>query len=305
MDTGRSSSPPSLEVIERHLQLCCGNQFYSAQGGNEFSEDREKSDAGSPTVAYQARVSSSAMLQASSITSPTRSPPIPVRTSGYPTMHPPPQQQHQMPSHYPAPRPYSNNYPSYATAVQPIPPPPSAYYATHMHGFPPPSSGHGPPPMMQGSPHPHHYSNPNHPPSSLPYPTAAGMDYYNKVPAYGASRHSQQSYEEPLPENSLVLREDKAILTEYFFYLMNQFKPCIFLESDRNAKGRKRDNIPVGFAGIQCRHCGLNEGNDGLSSSSGRKFFWSSVDRLANSFTEIPCHLLKCRRVSFKEHSIY
>merc|ERR1712151_867664 len=28
---------------------------------------------------------------------------------------------------------------------------------------------------------------------------------------------------------------------------------------------------------------------------SSRKFFWSNVDRLANSFAEIPGHLLKCK----------
>lgn len=69
---------------------------------------------------------------------------------------------------------------------------------------------------------------------------------------------------------------------------MLQFKPCKFTETDRSAKGRKRDNIPNGFAGIQCRHC--------AGRTDGRKFFWSNVDRLANSFTEIPVHLMKCRK---------
>ena len=92
----------------------------------------------------------------------------------------------------------------------------------------------------------------------------------------------------PTPVDSLVFHEDKIILTDYFYYLMMQFRPCKFMESDRMAKGRKRDNIPVGFAGVQCRHC--------VGRMDGRKFFWSNVDRLANSFTEIPGHLLKCRK---------
>lgn len=103
------------------------------------------------------------------------------------------------------------------------------------------------------------------------------------------------SYDQ-IPDNSieapLVLQEDKLLITDYFYYVNKQLKLCRFTEDDRKTRGGKRDTIAVGFAGLECRHCAeacLKR------SSSSRKFFWSNVDRLANSFSEIPGHILKCR----------
>jgi len=86
--------------------------------------------------------------------------------------------------------------------------------------------------------------------------------------------------------NSPLLPEDKKLITDYFFYLMRQLQICFFAEDDR--KARKRENVTLGFAGLQCRHC--------AGKASARKFFWSNVDRLANSFAEIPSHIMKCRK---------
>jgi len=86
----------------------------------------------------------------------------------------------------------------------------------------------------------------------------------------------------------LVLEEDKLLLTDYFFYLMKQLKLCRFGESDRKTRGGKREKIKIGYGGLQCVHC--------ADVPNSRKFFWSNVDRLANSFAEIPGHILKCRR---------
>lgn len=88
-------------------------------------------------------------------------------------------------------------------------------------------------------------------------------------------------------EYALIQEEDRLLLTDYFFYLMQQLQVCYFAESDRKTRGGKRDNIAVGFGGLQCRHCSKK--------SDARKFFWSDVDRLANSFAEIPNHVLRCR----------
>lgn len=85
----------------------------------------------------------------------------------------------------------------------------------------------------------------------------------------------------------LVLEEDRMLLTDYFFYLMKQLRVCRFAEADRKTRGGKRENIAVGYGGLQCIHCS--------EQSNARKFFWSNVDRLANSFAEIPAHVLKCR----------
>lgn len=87
--------------------------------------------------------------------------------------------------------------------------------------------------------------------------------------------------------DQLVLEEDKMLLTDYFYYLMKQLKVCRFSETDRKTRGGKRENIAVGYGGLQCIHC--------AETPNARKFFWSNVDRLANSFAEIPFHVLKCR----------
>lgn len=86
----------------------------------------------------------------------------------------------------------------------------------------------------------------------------------------------------------LVLEEDKLLLTDYFFYLMKQLRLCRFSEADRKTRGGKREKIKLGYGGLQCVHC--------ADVPNSRKFFWSNVDRLANSFAEIPGHVLKCRR---------
>ena len=88
--------------------------------------------------------------------------------------------------------------------------------------------------------------------------------------------------------DELVLGEDKLLLTEYFYHLMKQLRVCRFSEADRKTRGGKRENITIGYGGLQCIHC--------ADASNSRKFFWSNVDRLANSFAEIPGHVLKCRR---------
>ena len=86
----------------------------------------------------------------------------------------------------------------------------------------------------------------------------------------------------------LVLEEDHLLLTDYFFFLMKQLRLCRFSEADRKTRGGKREKIKLGYGGLQCIHC--------ADVPNSRKFFWSNVDRLANSFAEIPGHVLKCRR---------
>ena len=90
--------------------------------------------------------------------------------------------------------------------------------------------------------------------------------------------------------DGLAQDDDRLLLTDYFFYLMQQLQVCHFSEVDRKTRGGKRDNIAFGYAGLECMHCaGRNDT---------RKFFWSDVDRLANSFAEIPSHILRCKKAS-------
>ena len=86
---------------------------------------------------------------------------------------------------------------------------------------------------------------------------------------------------------TLVQAEDGELLTDYFYYMMMQLVVCRFSERDKKTRGGKRDNIAIGYGGLQCIHCSTNDYS--------RKFYWSTVDRLANSFAEIPAHILKCK----------
>ncbi|KAL7553142.1 hypothetical protein ACHAWF_017615 [Thalassiosira exigua] len=86
---------------------------------------------------------------------------------------------------------------------------------------------------------------------------------------------------------TLVERADADLLTDYLYHMMRQLVVCRFSERDRKTRGGKREGIALGYGGLQCLHC--------LERPSARKFFWSSVDRLSNSFAEIPGHVLKCR----------
>lgn len=91
-----------------------------------------------------------------------------------------------------------------------------------------------------------------------------------------------------LPEDALLVREeDKLLLTDFLFYLMKQLRLVRFSESDRKTRGGKRERIQIGYGGLECVHCGHIK--------KSRKFFWSGVDRLANSFAEIPTHIFKCK----------
>ena len=77
-------------------------------------------------------------------------------------------------------------------------------------------------------------------------------------------------------KNVLLFKEDKEMLTEYFYYLMQQMDLCHFSDSDRKTKGGSREHVKIGFAGLCCRHC--------RKTPDARKFFWANVDRISNSF---------------------
>jgi hypothetical protein len=105
---------------------------------------------------------------------------------------------------------------------------------------------------------------------------------------------NERSLFAPLPRTSilkdqidlLAMPEDKLLLTDYFYFINQQLGVCHFREEDRKTRGGKRKDIEVGSGGIACRHC--------YGQPYARKFFWKDVDRLANSFSEIVVHVLKC-----------
>jgi hypothetical protein len=95
----------------------------------------------------------------------------------------------------------------------------------------------------------------------------------------------------PLPsaptDVSLIEEGDSNLLTDYFYFVILQLSVCRLTEKDRKTRGGKRQDVAVGYGGLQCIHC--------ATAPSARKFYWSNVDRLANSFAGIPDHVLTCK----------
>ena len=94
------------------------------------------------------------------------------------------------------------------------------------------------------------------------------------------------------PQRQLLVHPDRSLLTDYSYYMMKQLRHCHFSERDRKTRGGKRQAVPIGFGGLQCVHCCAR---NQAAEPQPRKFFWAHSDRLANSFSEISSHILKCR----------
>lgn len=92
------------------------------------------------------------------------------------------------------------------------------------------------------------------------------------------------------PSRPVVREEDQGLVTDYLYLLLDQMETCQFTESDREGGRSKVKDCPVGFPGMQCRHC---RGKAGFG-----RYFPSTIGALtsANSDRNIYNHLTKCRR---------
>eukprot|EP00536_Pseudo-nitzschia_multiseries_P014469 jgi/Psemu1/262195/estExt_Genewise1Plus.C_7090009 len=110
------------------------------------------------------------------------------------------------------------------------------------------------------------------------------------VPSSGNGRSPGDSaLPQPKPEE-VVRPEDKDLVTDYLFLLMDQMQTCHFTEEDRTGGRSKIKDNEVGFPGMECRHC---QGRAGFG-----RYFPSSVAALslANSDRNVYNHLQKCRK---------
>ena len=87
-------------------------------------------------------------------------------------------------------------------------------------------------------------------------------------------------------DRPLVLPEDKPIIAEFLYAVMEQLQPCRFTEADRN-KRRLKD---VGCIGVECKHC--------AGQVESRKFFWSSVNAVESNFVSVHTHMMECTMIS-------
>ena len=88
----------------------------------------------------------------------------------------------------------------------------------------------------------------------------------------------------------VVLDEDRELVTEFLFTLLNQMESCYFSEQDRIGGRSKVKDCPTGYPGLQCKHCG---GKAGFG-----RYYPISIQALtsANSDRNIYNHVEKCRR---------
>jgi hypothetical protein len=104
----------------------------------------------------------------------------------------------------------------------------------------------------------------------------------------GAS--STSSTDDARPSVGVVSVQDKKLVTDYLYTLLEQMEACRFTEQDRSSGRSKVKNCPTGFPGMQCKHCG---GKAGFG-----RYFPANVMALssANSDRNIYNHVIKCRR---------
>ena len=88
----------------------------------------------------------------------------------------------------------------------------------------------------------------------------------------------------------VVYEHDKPLVTEYLFTLVDQMELCNFTEEDRLGGRSKVKDCPMGFPGMQCKHC---RGRAGFG-----RYYPTTLQALtsANTDRNMFNHLMKCRR---------
>jgi len=113
--------------------------------------------------------------------------------------------------------------------------------------------------------------------------------------------HKSNTFEKNAKENAqeddvsqdllLVFEADKALVTDYIYYLFSQGRPY-YAESFNNYKGKRR-NLKPGTAGIACGHCVD-------TCSEGNTYFFSSLSSLGSIPSVFNHHLLRCPQVPYE-----
>jgi hypothetical protein len=92
-----------------------------------------------------------------------------------------------------------------------------------------------------------------------------------------------------VPSIPVVHEADTFLITHYLYTLLEQMESCRFSEEDRTGGRSKVKDCPVGFPGMQCKHC---RGKAGFG-----RYFPTTAQALAsaNSDRNIFNHIVKCR----------
>ena len=115
------------------------------------------------------------------------------------------------------------------------------------------------------------------------------------IPQQGQSNfavEAPQQLEVPVlnHHHPVVTPEDKDLVTDYLFKLLQQMQVCHFAEQDRTGGRSKVKDCPIGYPGLQCKHCA---GKAGFG-----RYFPISIQALtsANSDRNVFNHIMKCRK---------
>jgi hypothetical protein len=118
--------------------------------------------------------------------------------------------------------------------------------------------------------------------------TSSRLKKTNEIQGLTSSTETGSMYHTQKKNGDFVVyQDDEGLIPSYVYYLFRQVQLCHFEEADRFAA---RSKCTVGYAGIECRHCG---GHAALG-----KYFPSSSKGLSTNSTSqnIHSHLMKCRR---------
>jgi hypothetical protein len=109
------------------------------------------------------------------------------------------------------------------------------------------------------------------------------------VDALEAARAPLVARNQP-PSRPLVFENDRPLVTNYLYLLLEQMETCHFTEQDRVGGRSKVKDCPIGYPGLQCKHC---TGKAGFG-----RYFPASEAALtsANSDRNIYNHVSKCRK---------
>jgi len=120
--------------------------------------------------------------------------------------------------------------------------------------------------------------------------TPQGVRFARPPGIMGNTTFDDMAPQDTSPSTPLVTNQDGSMVTDFLFVLMQQMETCEFQEEDRTGGRSKVKDYPVGFGGMQCRHC---RGMAGFG-----RYFPSSINALAlaNSDRNVYNHLKKCRK---------
>lgn len=91
------------------------------------------------------------------------------------------------------------------------------------------------------------------------------------------------TYSKDVLSTQLLSDSDRALVSDFTFYTMEQMEPCV-LENSGNGS---RSMFAFGFPGLGCKYC--------ANQQNARKFFYRTPEILSGNYAHIPNHIFSCK----------